>query len=269
MSPSEFDLRAALHDGEGDPVDAGAVIAAGQARIARRRTHLRNGAVTAALLAALVGGGIAVFSGGSDRKTAGGNGGGTVDTRGADAKAGGGAAGGAGGATAPRPSSSPAVPGPAAAAPSATCSASAPQAPSARSADPSAPMFAKPVSSIVVCAYSQGNQTGRPRASVLTGAQAREFAASLENASKTRPSGMCPDYISADERRLAVRASTADGTPLQVVVTTINAAPCRVVATNGTAVRYAWSPPVDLGPVLRQLVGPQQEVPKQGSPARS
>jgi hypothetical protein len=130
-------------------------------------------------------------------------------------------------------------------------------------------MFAKPVSSIVVCAYPPGAQTGRPRATVLTGAQAREFAASLEKAPTTRPTGACPQYISADERRLAVRAATSGGTPLPVVVTTINATPCRVVATNGTAVRYAWSPPLDLGPVLRQLIGPQQEVPKQGTPARS
>ncbi len=149
------------------------------------------------------------------------------------------------------------------------CRASAPAAPAARTADPSARLFAKPVSQIVVCAYPAGNQSGRPRATVLTGGQARTFAASLEDASRTRPAGACPEYISADERRLTVTAFTADAKPLPVVVTTINATPCRVVVSNGTAVRYAWSPPLDLGPVLKKLVGPGAVVPKQGSPARS
>ncbi len=130
-------------------------------------------------------------------------------------------------------------------------------------------MFTEPVHEIVLCAYRTGTQGGHPRATVLTGEQARAFAASLEDASKARPAGVCPDYISADERRLTVAAVTADNGHLPVVVTTINAAPCRVVVTNGTAVRYGWSPPADLGPVLRQLVGPQSAAPKQGSPLHS
>lgn len=38
MSPSEFDLRAALHDGEGEDegIDVHRIVAAGQARRARR-----------------------------------------------------------------------------------------------------------------------------------------------------------------------------------------------------------------------------------------
>jgi hypothetical protein len=51
--PSEFDLRAALREGEGDGPDADLLIAAGQTRRAQRRVRL----LSTAVVIAVVGGG--------------------------------------------------------------------------------------------------------------------------------------------------------------------------------------------------------------------
>lgn len=260
MSPTEFDLRAALHDGEGDRVDVDRVVAGGQARRAQRRIQvLSTSAVVVFVAAASTG--AALLWGGSDS-------GGPVGSN-ADRRAAGGQVGDARRA-APSLGSIPAATDP-----SATMAASAPARRDAAIACPTSmphlllpgggspgqfgsdgPMFAKPVDSIVVCSYGSPLRAAgpvRPARLVLTGGSATALATSLENASKTNASESCASIRPADEHSLAIIGVTAKGTELATITTTLTSPPCNVQVTNGTAVRYDWAPPAGLQVVLSTL----------------
>ncbi|MDT4951126.1 MAG: hypothetical protein QOJ37_3721, partial [Pseudonocardiales bacterium] len=63
MSPTEFDLRAALRDGEGDGVDVDRVVAGGRARRTHRRSQLLSTAAVVAFVAAAGTGGALIWAG--------------------------------------------------------------------------------------------------------------------------------------------------------------------------------------------------------------
>lgn len=255
MSPSEDQLRAALHHGEGEHLDVdGLLLRAAATRHARR---VRIGATAAAVLA-VAGIGIGSVLTFGDR-------GGQPTARGGPSPR---------AATDLLPSSS--LPGGRSVSGAASGSVStAPQHPSGACplvlpqvsipggeavAVAHGPLFTQPVAAVTVCAYfsvtgSPVTADGAPVSVHLTGGEAGALAASLEHASTTRlEGGLCPDMIALSARALAMFGSTADGTPLRPVVVSIDRPySCNPPITNGAAVRFNWVPDPVLGPYLVQL----------------
>lgn len=260
MSPTESDLRGALRDGEGDGVDADRIVGLGRARRAQQRTRLLTGAAAVVLVAGLATGG-AFLAGGSspsgdarrDSTAFGASTAGSAGSR-ANAPAYAGPADGAGGRSAAASSAPSAGSAAGAADP---CPVSYPQVmlPGGGSSQFGAdgPMFAKTPVSLTVCAYGPEGDTGRPAVLVLTGDRATELADSLEKASTKRSYLPCPEATHPQQNRLAILGVAADGTRLTAVTTSVGVPQCSITATNGTAVRYLWSPPSDLYQVLLAL----------------
>jgi hypothetical protein len=68
------------------------------------------------------------------------------------------------------------------------------------------------------------------------------------------PAAPCPKAgLTAPTRAFAIIAIAADGTRLRTVTATYSATGCAAQVTNGTAVRYNWTPPGDLVPVFDRL----------------
>ncbi|WP_375491619.1 hypothetical protein [uncultured Jatrophihabitans sp.] len=270
MSPSENDLRAALRRGEGDAtqdVDVDRLVAAGRDRATQRRVRLLSGAAVVLVVAAAGTGGALIW-GGSDsaQQTSGASAGKAAGSRAGGATQAAPATGAAAGAC---PAAAPArvAPRPGAANPGGLTPGAG--GGTGQAAGAGGALFAKPVARLVVCAYPEGSSPAaqRPAGITLTGAQADTLRTSLEDAAKTRPTGACPLLVRADERQLAIVGVTADGTKLPVVTTTVNAVSCRVVVTNGTAVRYGWTPPASLGPLVAHLAPRIAVTPGGGGPA--
>lgn len=259
MSPSEFDLRAALRDGEGDGVNVERVIAGAQAQRARHRTWLLSAA--AAVVVAGVGTGSAVVWGG-------GSGAGPHAESAASGASHGSIPGLAGPAhtttrgsvaagpeqPAPSPNSAASI------AATATCPSTYPHyllpggsSPGQFGSD--GPLFSKPVVALVVCGYGTPQEAAnlkppaRPGRLVFTGSQATQLAASLENASKTPGTESC----AGTPNELAMVGVSADGTTGGTITTTVTDTGCDVQITNGTAVRYNWQPPSKIAPVIANL----------------
>lgn len=262
MSPSEFDLRAALHDGEGEDegIDVHRIVAAGQARRARRTRALSVTAVTAAvagvgITAGLLWGGGSTGSSGASGRQAGASGGQ------ADGKVNSQEYGTAAGAS----SQHGAANGPLAAeqAGSIACPNPAPHyllpgggSPGQFGAGGS--LFGSAVSSVVVCGYGAPSQAlnttsaPAPARLVLTGTSATGLVQSLENADRTRSVRPCPLASAGRAAQvLAIIGVAADGRTTRAVTTTLTDPACNVTVTNGTAVRYQWQPPTAL---LNQLL---------------
>jgi hypothetical protein len=261
MSPTERDLRAALRDGEGDDPDVDRIVFHALLVRALRRRRALTTAAAVVVVAGVATGGTALVRGGFGGGDSGSNsakvnsGGrtafGSADAAGSGAAnaAGGAASGASGGAAAPSAAGGGTadLPG---------CPASLPRYALPGGSTPSSGgaggrLFSGTVASAVVCSYGTvdaalGTDAPKPTRVVFTGADAATLATSLENAARTRPMGMCPLIRSADERALAVIGVAADGARLGTVTTTVNRPACAVVVTNGTARRYAWSPPPTL-----------------------
>ncbi|HZC71954.1 MAG TPA: hypothetical protein VE442_14775 [Jatrophihabitans sp.] len=254
MSPSEDDLRSALHEGDSKSLDVDRLVLHARARVAQRRMHLLSGAAITVLVAAVgVGGAFLVNSGGSESGSASG---GLAD------RAGGAAslqhsAGKSDVRNAPGvPAASTPVAGANADRPlvgAVACPQTLPNSLVPRGGGPGkagarGPLFKKPVAAVVVCAYGSTlesvTQSGHyPVRLVLTGKPAQQLAASLENAPSIRPEGLCPDYRLAAEQRIAIIGVDANGKQVGTVTTTVGRPPCDSEVTNGTVVRYAWTPP--------------------------
>jgi hypothetical protein len=255
MSPTEFDLRAALHDGDDDNLNVDQLILGARARAAQRRVRVMSTAAIVIVVAcAGVGGTLLVRSGSGTHSAA--------SAKDADGHAN--SAYGAGGSALAPPAAAPR--GALAEKTVGGCPAALPNLPNhrlpggggTRQFDTSGPLFSKPVSTVVVCAYdmslraaSRGAQ--HPARLVLHDGQATRLAASLENARKTRKQELCPNIRSADQRQIAVIGIGADGNRVGTVTTTLSEPACDVLVTNGTAIRYQWTPPKDLGNVLDEL----------------
>jgi hypothetical protein len=267
MSPSESDLRAALQHGEegGFQVSADAIMREGQA-IRARRVRILSGTAAAVLVAAGAVG-LATARGGNGGSNAGGGNSNVADK----------AAGGGGGARhglegdapgrAPTPLPSDAVPaapagGTAQLGTGAQCPASAPHlltpgggGTGQFGADDA--LFAKPVKTLVVCAYATtvGSAPGRL---VLSDRAASDVVSSMETAApeSTAPTP-CDAGPTSTAQLLDFIGVTPKGSALPPVTATLTFPACNVRITNGTAVRYNWSPPAGLTDQLRGLSPPK------------
>lgn len=251
MSPSEDQLRAALHQGEGEHLDVdGLLLRAAATRHARR---VRIGATAAAVLAvAGIGLGSVVEFGDRGAHPVAGTGStprAATDLRPSNLQPAGGSTSRAT-YTVPQqasvvcPSVLPRVAVPGGESPAVTRGA----------------LFPLPVAAVTVCAYfsATGSPVTAGGATVsvrLTGPDATGIAASLERASATRlEGGLCPDMIALSARTLAVFGVAADGTVLPPVVISIDRPySCNPPVTNGFAVRFNWVPDPVLGPYLAKL----------------
>jgi hypothetical protein len=255
MSPSEFDLRAALHDGEGEQLDVDRLVVHARAHAAQRRVRVLSAAAVVAVITG-VGVGIAVSDG---------NGHGSPS----DSAAGAGAA-----VTSPAVAAGrtpkPAAPEQSRSSGYGTMNGSAMDAalvrcperfPGATAAvkgtgSPAAgtPLFRTQVSSVVVCAYGTQARWGsasppRPHRADLHGGAARRLAASLASASATAPAPRsCPGAAGP----YAFAFIGLDGNGVRAGTAVVEMSSCGSTVTSGGTVRYGWSPPADL---RRQLVG--------------
>jgi hypothetical protein len=254
MAPSEFDLRAALREGEGDGPDADLLIAAGQTRRAQRRTRL----LSTAIVIAVVGGGAfgATQLGGSSE-----SGGGSAAAAGGQPATAHGDAfhrraqrnegyAPVGGALSVPQQQMKAMAG--ISCPSAAPDYLLPGGGGLTTYGASGRLFTRPVASVVVCAYgttlaTSDSPTPRPARLELAGAQAELLARSLELAKLKSTAASCdvvPD-------RFAVIGVDASG---KRDASTVSAElGCGGKVTNGTAVRYEWTPPPDLARRLQAL----------------
>ncbi len=255
MSPSEFHLRAALHEGEGEAPDADAII--GAALRLKRQRHdrvVRGGIAAAVLVLAGIGGGIALANhtsgkGASEAQSPalGRASSSRVEApEKADLPAGaarlgkgtaGGAAAGSGvsGASNGQAGSAPVVgpiPLPAGSQATAGCPSSpvrytlpASDANTRRAA--TASLFRAPVTRLVICDYgAAGNPTSRE----LTGSAAAKVADAIEGSTASQSHRAC---LALAPATLLAFGATGEQTPLEVSGT------CnQLVVTNGIAVRY-------------------------------
>lgn len=260
MSPNEAQLRAALRSGEGPALDVDRVIAhAAQAARDRRTRRLRVASVTA-VVAAVSGLGITAGVLASrptvhDSAASGGIGPATGPAQSA-AGVPRGPANGDQSAPLAGPAAPPA-PGPLRNAVKTSCPAMLPRLDAARATGHA--LLAGPVESFKVCAYTTGD--GRPLiaadgsivAAIYTGGDATQLAASLDAApvADHRP---CPLYPRpANTRSVAIIAISAAGSALAPITSELQQNPCNVAITNGTAVRYDWTPPPAMAAFLATL----------------
>jgi hypothetical protein len=245
MSPTEFELRAALRAGEGDGVDADAVI--GRAMSVRHARRVRVGSIAAAaiVVGAVSVGAVTLNGNGHSRMNAGS--GTSLDRAGLDyasSQSAGTSNGVGGGASAPTSGNVPKqeLPvNPAAAA----CPASAPQlvlpggggSGQFGSGDP---LFASAVAHIRVCGYASGNHTTAQGVSIdLSGSQAAALALEISSGSITSSAKPCPTLAPGQRKaQLDLIASDTQGKAMDPVVVTVF---CGNMATNGTAVRYDFT----------------------------
>jgi hypothetical protein len=251
MSPNEFQLRSALRDGEGEPVNPDTVIARARGlQQARHDRRVRYGSVAAVV--AIVGGiGVVggVVLGGSGETSSASKGGGPSLDRGANR--------GAGGAVVSKPHAA-SVSEPTSAAAVIPCPDSAPElmlpgggGTGQFGAD--GPLFSGPVLAVKVCAYANSTSRVVP-STVVTGENATALAKSMEDSARTPKSIMCPARpATTDPGSLVIIGVDAKGSPMKPVEVTLNC-PSRV--TNGTALRYNWQPPANITKLINQRVNP-------------
>ncbi len=256
MSPNEFQLRAALRDGEGDNIDPNTVIMRAQAMTQARRDR-RVRYLSVAAVVAVVGGigtaaGITLSGGGnSNHNSSGGAGKAMSAERSAAARP------NAAGSGKP-------APGPLAVVSAVPCPAKAPAlrtpgggANSTLGAAGS--LFSGPVEGVKVCAYEQQSRnpiqdsSGRTANTVLTGAAATALASSLDAAPKSRPKTPCPMYLTADGKTLVIIGVSTSGRPMNPITALAAQNVCGKPVTNGTAVRYNWAAPRILSGFIARL----------------
>jgi hypothetical protein len=256
MAPSEFDLRAALRDGEGEGINPDNVIFAVERHRARRRAAL----LTAATVVALVGGGAAGISQLSGGSEAGGSNAGDAMSA---LRAGAGAISGRGpqhgtersaaGLPVPRASLPLDQKLTSIACPTGAPTYSVPQAPQRR--DAATPLFTNAVAAVVVCSYgttfgpTSGSTTRQPGRLTLAGGKAAALARSMEKASRD-PKLSCAAHAPA-RAQYAIIAVSPSGDPAGPTVSAQTG--CNGVVTNGTALRFNWSPPPDIAARLEAL----------------
>ncbi len=264
MSPSEFDLRAALREGDGDvrPPDADAIIA--RAEGIRRSRRVRFAQLAAAVVVTgLVGvGAVALRAGGH--------------TSGAGSSANLGESAGqqysarsdgtpAAGVAAPVPSAAgndAAAGTGAAACPATPPRLAAPGGGGTGQFGGDGPMFAGAPASVTVCVYRSGAVTGT---GTVTGRDAAEVATTL-NAAATRNTASCPVPSEATRgAQILLLGSAADGTPLPMVLGQLS---CPNFTTNGTSVRYLWTPPQRVRALVDAGLSASAPGRVSGSPAR-
>lgn len=244
MSPSESDLRAALRDGERDDVpDVDGLVAHVRGRRAQRRVRVLSAAAAVVVVAGAAVGG-AVLWGGSE----GGSGqqAGRTGTAPTAVPTSTGASFGVSTATSPQGRTQCPSTAPATVAPVGTAA--------------TGPMFAAPVTGVLVCSYSQtgvaspgAGSSGASASVTLSGADASALVTSIEQASTSRLRILCPDIATAEKKELAIVGLTADGRALPTVVTDVSVPNCNRPITNGTAVRWNWKPPASVAALIASV----------------
>lgn len=235
MSPNEFQLRAALQDGEGELPSADLAIArALRVRIERRR-RITSVASAAAVVAVVAVGGTLLLRSGSGRESGGTAGGAAASFPAFQATHGGN----------PQPETVGGAPVRSAdnaqadgsdtqkafglACPAQFPRLMLPGGGGTNQFGADRPLFDSPVAAMKICRYdAAGAAVG---SSVLGTAAASDVATKLDNGSSTRPT--CASVTS--EGSLAIYAVTAGGTTQRLVTLDLG---CPFQATNGTAVRY-------------------------------
>ena len=247
MSPSEHELRAALSDGEGPGLDVNAIVGNAIAYRRQRRARVLGGVSVAAIVAGIgVAGGFLISSSGNGSSASSADGAALNGTNSA--------------ATVPAAPSNGAGGGKnadgAVACPAALPSVKTP-APSAKNA--TGALFPSQVQSVVLCRYGTAANLGANvtyaanGGAELSGRQASDLVQSFETASSTPP-GVCPHFRTQGQpQKFVVFGVNSAGTRTDPVVATVGDNPCQTVITNGTAVRYSWTPPNGLASLLAGL----------------
>lgn len=244
MSPSESQLRAALHEGEGQGLDAGLLIVHAN-RLRRERRRRINQVAGATLVVGVVGAGFGLLTGGGSNDQAGGSSGGSATVRQQASRAagvGGGAYGSAKVVPAPASSANYSVAG---SCPSVPDHIALPEGVTKDEA--SGPLLPRDAAAIHACGYPNGT---RARTLVLRSAQASALAATLDAAPITpgRAVRSCTnDEPTGTVELLAVDSAGRRAKPVVITVVCPNA-----VATNGVATRYLTVAPAVLRDLLRQ-----------------
>jgi hypothetical protein len=251
MSPSEAQLRAALHEGEGQGVDAGLVIVQAN-RVRRERRRRVNQIAGGVVVVGAVCAGFVLVSGGGSGDQAGSSmqngslGGGARQATTAAAGAGGG--GGAGQSAVPAHGSA-GTPAPSAFSLARTCP-SVPDhiaLPAGVTRDEaSGPLLPVDATGIRACGYPGG---ARSRSVLLQQDQARSLAASVNSAPITpnRVVRTCgKDQVTGTVELLATDGTGRHAKPVVITVACPDA-----VATNGLATRYLPVAPQVLRRLLR------------------
>jgi hypothetical protein len=253
MSPTEFELRAALRDGEGEGLDPDAVVSRALAVRRQRRVRVLGGVSAAAVVAALgLIGGVVLGGGGNSHH-------------------GGSVAADAGGRNAPgEPALGQLVPSAEGAGKAIACPPVPPSAltSTGKASQGTGPLFGRDVRRIVVCEYGLVRPGEKLQAStVLTGSPATALAQSVNSAPTQRPQ-VCPQYETPYTRQYALIAQDSTGKTSPPVLLTLADNPCQTVLTDGTNSRVTWHPPAAVGKVfLLTPGGPRiQSVP--ASPAQ-
>ncbi|HEY7009514.1 MAG TPA: hypothetical protein VH395_11275 [Jatrophihabitantaceae bacterium] len=237
MGPNEAQLRAALHEGEGESLDATALISHA-VHVRRERRRRVTSIVGAAAVVAVVGlgtAGIVALGRGGD------NGGGS------SADAAGRAAGSSVGAdqAGKVPVSNPAPRASSKVTDLPACPASPTeyrlQVDGGVTPGGSGPLFDRPVAAMRVCGYRDG---AGPASFTLTGANAQSLASSLNAAPKVPSTSVkCPGVtpVTGGIGTIELLAIDARGAALVPVTVTVNCGPNP--ATNGTALRFVSNLP--------------------------
>jgi hypothetical protein len=255
MSPNEFQLRSALRDGEGEHVNPDTVIARArgvqQARHDRRVRYASVAAVVAVVGGIGVVGGVALSGGGgSDKTSSASKNGATTSDQGAAG------AGNGGRSAASKPSQAPVpAPGPMHDAATVPCPDSPPRlvVPGGGGTGQfgaKGSLFSGPVTAVKVCAYASST-VGVVPSTALTGENATDLAKSLDAADKALPASMkCPGGPAPIERAaLVIIGLDTDGNQMKPVVVTLS---CPTRVTNGTALRFNWTPPANITRLINQ-----------------
>lgn len=275
MSPTERELRAALHEGEGDPIDAGQVIAhaAGvrRAQRAQRRQWAAIGATVVAI-AGLTTGGVWWAHGVGDNETHGASNAGSAAFGAAGSTAGstagssaGPAAGGgteaagsqAAAATSAAASSAatdgPIAPGPLADAAKVACPTTLPT--SNGLTPTTGALVSGPVEAIKVCAYADDHHPltaadGSQLSAIYTGATATELAVSLNAASSSPVPVPACAVVPGQRGELTVLIPIDTGGRAGRPVVAVQQTCVEPTVTNGATIRYGWTAPASLSDFL-------------------
>jgi hypothetical protein len=274
MSPSEDQLRAALRHGEDDlgPISADRIIA----RAAEIRHRRRIGVASALAAAAVVAGigtgiGISATSGhtaASNRSAESLANGGSAPSAPNKNAAAGNAAGGA-----PVAGTSGAV----------ACPRVMPDRRVPEGGETTGSFFTGPVAAFDLCLYPQlarptTSATSRlPLHTTISGTDAAQLARSLDAAATSPDPKPCPLIRSANVAELVMtpfgtnNGAAATLVRMPPIVAYVFDNPCNQPVSNGTAVRYNWTPPPALRPFLEAALSSASAVPstptEKGSPA--
>lgn len=255
MSPTEFDLRRALSDGEGDGVDAGLIIFAARERRARRR-HAMLSAAAAVIVVGGIAGGIAALAGNStDTGSASAAGSNSYAPNSVKAPLAGNSSEGGGADVASSTAGSSAMKPQGTATNGFTCARrplhlTLPGRGTPPQLGATGDLLTGPVQSYRVCLtpfrmmLAQATPQSRPPLRfTVTGAAADALTASIQNASRTPKNLPCPDIRTAESVVITIVPVSPSGKAEQPLVVSTPLPTCNTVITNGSSVRYDWQMP--------------------------